>query len=111
MIQQNDPRLWRAFHIDPVRCRPQGAEDLQLFGRRVARAMQNLLELEAARILVVAHAGVIRAALGHVMQSPPDAWYRVAVDHAGLTRFQYTDQGWKLVFHNRSGLTASGDNQ
>ena len=55
-------------------------------------------------MLVVAHAGVIRAALGHVLQAPPAAWYRVKVDNAGLSRFAREGEITQLHFHNRPGL-------
>jgi len=68
-IQQQDAEEYAAFYSDPVNNRPSGAEDLLDFGRRVARAFECTASAHAGkRVLVVAHAGVIRAALGHVMQ-------------------------------------------
>ncbi len=106
-IQDRQPKLWRDFHRDPVRCRPCGAEDLHDFGRRVALAFERLLhQPEAHDILVIAHAGVIRAVLGHVLQAAPEAWYRVQVDNAGISRFQQDQQGVRLIFHNRTAIQA-----
>ncbi|BAO45308.1 histidine phosphatase family protein [Thiolapillus brandeum] len=100
-IQQHCPGDYAAFYGDPVRNRPPGAEDLPDFGRRVARAFEATAQAcPDQRVLVVAHAGVIRAALGHVMQAPPQAWYRVKVDNAGLSRFLLDEKGKQLVFHN-----------
>ena len=79
----------------------EGAEDLQQFGNRVAAVYQQLLaRYPDEHLLVVAHAGVIRAALGHVMQTTAAHWYRAKVDNARITRFQHTPRGDMLVFHN-----------
>ena len=92
---------YEAFYQDPVNNRPPGAEPLDAFGARVGAAFDRLLDSHAGKhLLIVAHAGVIRAALGHVTQSPPTAWYRAEVDNAGLSRFQNDHLGSRLVAHN-----------
>ena len=104
-IVQRDPAGYAAFQHDPVRNRPPGAEALDAFGKRVADALDELLsDYAGEHVLVVAHAGVIRAALGHVLRADPLAWYRVRVDNAALTRFRRGPYGNKLEFHNRPSL-------
>ena len=89
------------FYRDPVNNRPPGAEALADFGQRVGRAFERLLNTyEGERILVVAHAGVIRAAVGHVLASPPERWYRSDVANAALTRFEHDATNTRLVVHN-----------
>ena len=93
---------YQAFYQDPLCNRPAGAEPLEEFGRRVSTALIELLaERDGEHVLVVAHAGVIRAALGHVLQAAPSAWYRSRVDNAGFTRFRGTAHCLRLEFHNR----------
>jgi broad specificity phosphatase PhoE len=100
-IQESNPEEYAAFYADPVHNRPQGAEDLLAFGTRVANAFDtSARNFASQRVLVVAHAGIIRAALGHVMQAPPATWYRVKVNNAGISRFVLDDRGRQLVFHN-----------
>lgn len=100
-IQESNPEEYAAFYADPVHNRPQGAENLLAFGTRVADAFDATAKKFAGqRVLVVAHAGIIRAALGHVMQAPPAAWYRVTVNNAGISRFALDEKGRQLVFHN-----------
>jgi len=100
-IQESKPEEYAAFYADPVHNRPLGAEDLLAFGVRVADAFDaSAKKFTGQRILIVAHAGVIRAALGHVMQAPPAAWYRVKVNNAGISRFVLDERGRQLVFHN-----------
>lgn len=96
---------YEAFYADPQRNRPRGSEPLETFGRRVADALVESLETCAGRhVLVVAHAGVIRAALGFVLQAHPVAWYRTRVDNAAFTRFLSGRYGLRLEFHNRQSL-------
>ncbi len=97
-----DPRAYAAFYEDPVRNRPAGAEPLEAFGQRVAEAFDDLIgRCAGEHVLVIAHAGVIRAALGHVLRSEPAAWYRARIDNAALTRFLHGEYGLRLEFHNR----------
>jgi broad specificity phosphatase PhoE len=96
---------YAAFYRDPRHNRPEGAETLEAFGGRVAAGLDQLFTACAGEhVLVVAHAGVIRAALGHVLQSDPVAWYRTRVDNAALTRFRRGRYGNRLEFHNRLSL-------
>lgn len=92
---------YEAFYRDPVTNRPPGAESLAEFGNRVSRVFDRLLEhYDGERLLVVAHAGVIRATLGHVTRSPAIRWYRAEVDYAAITRFAHDRLGTRLVTHN-----------
>jgi broad specificity phosphatase PhoE len=102
-IIERDPESYAAFYRDPVNNRPEGCEPLHDFGKRIAEAFGSVLQSYSGRhILIVTHAGVIRAALGYVLQSDPQAWYRVRIDNAGATRFRYDEYGCKLDFHNRA---------
>ncbi len=104
-IIEQQPEAYKAFYEDPVRNRPGGAESLDVFGKRVSEAFEDLIQqYPNEHLLVVAHAGVIRAALGHVMQAAPGGWYRARVDYASFTRFSFGAYGYKMVFSNRPSL-------
>jgi broad specificity phosphatase PhoE len=99
---------FEAFHRDPVNNRPPGAEPLEAFGGRVAAVFDALVEQCADQhVLVVAHAGVIRATLGHVTRSPAVNWYRTVVDNAAVTRFGHDGLGPRLIAHNWRPMLAS----
>jgi alpha-ribazole phosphatase len=101
-ITESRQAEYEAFYTDPVHNRPQGAEPLEAFGGRVAAALVDLLGAHSGKhVLVVAHAGVIRAALGYALRAEPVAWYRTRVDNASFTRFLAGKYGLKLEFHNR----------
>jgi broad specificity phosphatase PhoE len=97
---------FEAFYADPVNCRPAGAEPLDSFGARVAAVFEQLVGEHAGQhLLVVCHAGVIRATLGHVLRAPAVNWYRAEVANAAVSRFESTAGGNRLVAHNwRPGL-------
>jgi alpha-ribazole phosphatase len=96
---------YEAFYRDPCHNRPAGAEALEDFGQRVAQALQDVLsDYHGSHVLVVAHAGVIRAALGHILSTDPVAWYRTSIDNAAFTRFRRDRYGNRLEFHNRIRL-------
>lgn len=100
---------YRAFYQDPQCNRPAGAEPLEVFGGRVSEALTGLLqEGGGEHLLVVAHAGVIRAALGYVLKSEPSAWYRARIDNAAFMRLCDTRNGLRLEFHNRALLPEGG---
>ncbi|MEN8175832.1 MAG: alpha-ribazole phosphatase family protein [Pseudomonadota bacterium] len=96
------PDQYSAFYADPAAHPPPGSEPVPAFGQRVAAALARVVsEFAQQHLLVIAHAGVIRAALGTALSAPPSAWYRTRVDYASLTRLRQTRFGLKLEFHNR----------
>ena len=102
VIERNEAE-YQAFYDDPLRNRPEGSEPLDEFGQRVAEALDAACHRHTGEhVLVVAHAGVIRAALGHVLQADPVAWYRVRVDNASFTRVSHDGRRFRLEFHNRT---------
>lgn len=104
-IIDRDADEYAAFYRDPVSNRPAGCEPLEVFGKRVADGYESvLMSYPGQHVLIVAHAGVIRAALGYVLQSDPVAWYRARIDNAGITRFRHGEYGNRLEFHNCPGM-------
>jgi broad specificity phosphatase PhoE len=92
---------FEAVYRDPVNNRPPGAEPLARFGSRAAGVFDDLVEHHPGKhLLVVAHAGIIRATLGHVTQAPAVNWYRTEVDNAAVSRFASDRFGMRLVAHN-----------
>jgi len=89
------------FLRDPVGCRPPGAESLDGFIARVHAGLDHLLrDYAGQRVLLVAHAGVIRAVLTRVLDLPPAAMYRIHVANAGLTRVRTDrERGYTLISH------------
>lgn len=101
-IARSDPEALARFRADPVHARPPGAEPLDGFLARVAMGWERLSELSGERLLVVCHAGVIRAGVALALSMPADTIYRLDVSLAHFTRLRLGDGGHRsLVFHNR----------
>lgn len=106
-IVATDQAQYRAFYEDPQNNRPPGFEPLDSFGERVAGGLADLLrDYPGKHLLVVAHAGVIRAVVGSVLKAAPGAWYRTRVDNAAFTRVASDTHGLRLEFHNRPSVPA-----
>jgi len=94
------------FYQDPVNNRPPGAEPLDDFVTRVRAGFDALLSAYRGQsVLVVAHAGVIRAILSRVLSMPSPAMYRINVANAGMTRLVAAREGTiNLASHGSVGL-------
>ena len=105
-IIASDPESYEAFYRDPEHCRPEGAEPLADFAGRVNLAYEKLVASHGGQhILIVSHAGVMRAILAGVLGAPAVSMYRIKVDNAGISRIRHTRYDPKLEFHNASKLT------
>lgn len=101
-IQQDSPTDYQSFFDDPVRQRPAGAEPLDDFSQRVIAGFKQVAtEYAGQHVVIIAHAGVIRAVLGYVLQAPAENWYRAKITNAGVSRFRKNTLGYQLEFHNR----------
>lgn len=91
-IKQENLQEYDAFYRDPVNNRPEGAEVLGEFIFRVSSAYDAIVESHANQnILIVAHAGVIRAVLGHVLRASPNGIYNIKIDNAGVCRIKHSE--------------------
>ena len=101
-----DPDALRRFYHDPLGARPEGAEPAADFVGRASIALDELLAARAGRhVLVVTHAGIIRAAIAHALAAPPERIFRLHVDNATFTRLQATvERPLSLIFHGRAPL-------
>jgi alpha-ribazole phosphatase/probable phosphoglycerate mutase len=103
-LEAADPGALERFRCDPVRHRPPGAESLESFGARVGAAWDELVARHRGRrVLVVAHAGVIRLVVSRVLDAPIERMFRLAVGHAALTRIRVHGEGERalpeILFH------------
>lgn len=105
-LRRSNPEVLTRFYSDPVHQRPADAEPLAGFRERVFAAFTELMDRHQGRhLLVVTHAGVVRAMLAYVLDAPLGTLYRVHVDNASLTRVQQTpERPLSLIFHGRHGL-------
>ncbi len=84
-----DRLAFEGFYQDPVHCRPRGAEPLLDLIQRVGRVFDRLCsEHSGKRVLVVAHAGVMRAVISHVLDLSPRSMYRITINNAARLHFE-----------------------
>ncbi len=102
-IEAGDPGAIARFRADPVRHRPEAAEELSCFVARVTAALDTIVARHAGEhLLLVVHAGVVRAALAQALALPESHLYRVRVDTASLTRVRIPPGGVpEVAFCNR----------
>jgi alpha-ribazole phosphatase len=88
-LRAGDPDVIRRFYADPVGERPAGAEPLDRFRDRVSAALQEILDTQGGRrVLVVAHAGVMRAVLSSMLDVPLVRMYHVDIANAAFLRIR-----------------------
>jgi alpha-ribazole phosphatase len=61
----------------------------------------GITALPAGDVIVVAHAGTIRAALALALELSPDKALSFVIDPWSLTRLDRLDKGWRVVSVNR----------
>jgi alpha-ribazole phosphatase len=105
-IQQRDGEDYRRYRQDPEGFMPAGAESMAEFVARVARTWQTLLDSQRGRqVLLICHAGVMRAILGTVLGIAPKNLFRIQIDYAALSRLKVVnDRAPTLIFHRGSLL-------
>lgn len=104
-VAQEDPAAYQAFLRDPVACRPPGGERLEVLVARIGAAYdRHLASYPGRRLLIVCHAGVSRAIIGHLLKADPARWYRLRIDYAGLTRIRHGRYGAAIEYINARTL-------
>ncbi|ADC63611.1 histidine phosphatase family protein [Allochromatium vinosum] len=88
-IRASESERFAAFKRDPVAFRPPGSEPLGPFQCRIVAAYERqVAAYPGRRLLIVCHAGVIRAVLGHALDARPERWYRLQIGHATISRIR-----------------------
>jgi probable phosphoglycerate mutase len=81
-----DPNALDHFYKDPIRNRPEGAEPLESFSKRVWDAYQDISRKHVnENVLVVGHAGVIRAITANILGMELDHVYsNLKIEYGGI---------------------------
>lgn len=103
-VYANDPQALARFWNDPVAWPIPQAEPVEQFAVRIAHAWEGLMTRYRGRhVLLVAHGGVIRMVLRHILEMPVRCIWRIEVPFAAVSRIHCPlDQatGAQLAFHN-----------
>lgn len=105
-LRAEDPDILNRFYHAPIEHRPTRAEPLDQFSARVNAALdQSILRHAGKHLLIVAHAGVIRAVLTRVMGAPLASMYRLSIASASISRIVIDDPRPPTIhFHGRRTL-------
>ena len=103
-LNQSDPLTVTRALRNPNRHRPPDAEKVNDFRHRVIDAWnEHTNRCQGQHILLVAHAGVIRAIITFVLNAPAEYMFRIHVPNASITRIQIElhngEPFTKLLFH------------
>ena len=85
-ILARDINALEHFYKDPIRNRPEGAEPLETFSKRVWDAYEDVSRKHAnEKVLIVGHAGVIRAITANILGMDMDHVYSsLKVEYGGI---------------------------
>ncbi|VAW54308.1 Alpha-ribazole-5'-phosphate phosphatase [hydrothermal vent metagenome] len=85
-IKSNEGDALEKFLLDPVNNRPQGAEPLNDFAERIWAVYNDIADKHRGqRILMVAHAGVIRAITSKILgMSLDDVYSSLKIEYAAI---------------------------
>lgn len=96
---QNRVEHWMHNFVSAI---PPGGESYMMLFQRVQAQLERLTERPEKRILIVTHAGVIRAAMSFVLGIPLDKSFSVEVNFGCVAGIRYDDGRWSLFsFRNR----------
>ena len=103
-ILARDINALKHFYKDPVRNRPEGAEPLETFSKRVWDAYEDVARKHVnEKVLIVGHAGVVRAISANILGMDLDHVYSsLKVEYGGIVTSIIEDSAEpKLVIKSR----------
>ncbi|MDD5463199.1 MAG: alpha-ribazole phosphatase [Methylococcales bacterium] len=105
---------WEGLHFDTieagvlqqwtddfVHAAPPNGESFTDLCRRAGLFWQALLTREAEHVLVITHAGVIRALLAHILKLPPANAFQFRVDPGSVHKIRHLDNYTYIDYINK----------
>jgi len=99
-VKQKNIDEYNNFYLDPVSNRPESFEPLDNFINRVTQTYEKVIkQYENQHILIVAHAGVIRALLAYIVYAPAKGIYNFKINNAGVSQIDASSRD--IIFINQ----------
>lgn len=100
--------LLQQFWQSPVGIHPPGGESFDAFAGRVIDSWNSWLKTDVGnRRLLIAHGGVIRVLLAHIMDMPMSSLWRLDLPHASWSRVSFLEGHQpRVLFINRNPACA-----
>lgn len=94
-VLARDPEAVSRWLSDPT-ATPHGGESLLSLMQRVAEWLVGE-QAHHQQSMVVTHASIIRAAIVHAIEAPPQSFWRIDIAPLSITRLRGTDGRWNLT--------------
>lgn len=91
-------RHWTEHFVDMS---PPNGESFADLYRRAASFWQEVLLLDLEQVVIVTHAGVIRAILAHVLNLPPANAFQFRIDSGSVHKLQQSEHYTYINYLNR----------
>ncbi|CAA6809614.1 MAG: Probable phosphoglycerate mutase [uncultured Thiotrichaceae bacterium] len=96
-VKEKFGRKYTDFYKDPVNNRPKGAESLYEFSERVATSLEKVFKkYKGKRILLISHAGVMRAMMCIVLKTPLASQQQIHIPYAGMVQLIEEKRGRRI---------------
>ncbi len=106
-IQALYPEAWAARGRDLAGFRPPGGESFMDLQRRVVPVLDQALDVDGD-LVIVAHAGVNRMILCHVLGRPVDHLFTIPQDYGALNIICQREGAWEVAALNQLPERAGG---
>ena len=99
-IRDEDSKLWEKWSKNPIDFAPPDGESIKDLVHRVGRAIEDIIknQKKGNNLVLVTHAGVIRAFLIHALKIPVENFFRIDVPPASISRIDWSDNFATLKF-------------
>ncbi|MBB5576822.1 MULTISPECIES: histidine phosphatase family protein [Rhizobium] len=97
-LHESDPEALTQWMLD-FDAAPHGGEPLSAVLARVGDWMKTHIG-DGGHTVVVTHATIIRAAILHVLQAPPAAFWTIDIEPLGIVEMTSDGRRWQLRFPN-----------
>lgn len=101
-VRREFPEQWRKRGEDIASFTPQGGESFTDLHNRVIPAFETIVQNHSGNVLIIAHAGVNRVILCHVLGMPVSSVFRIAQSSGCLNTFEPTLEGLQVSGINQA---------
>lgn len=82
---------------DFVNCKIHGGENFFDVQSRVIRFWQKLMLTDDKEILIISHAGILRALLAYLLEAAPQKIFAIEVDYGDVIQVKWSDEAYYKI--------------
>lgn len=101
-VRRELPEQWRKRGDDIANFTPQGGESFTDLHNRALPVFETIVQKHSGNVLIVAHAGVNRVILCHILGMPVSSVFRIAQSSGCLNTFERRVQGLQVTGLNQA---------